>query len=85
MNNAIIFASIFIKARYDFKYLIINFKKKDEAYLKLHYKYFILGLSNKKLSQQRVDSFKMLTKINSLIYQLQLSFIMRIHSIISIV
>ena len=36
IDNITIFIAIFIKIKYDFKYLIINLKKSDEIYLKLH-------------------------------------------------
>ena len=81
-DNTIIFVAIFIKARYDFKHLILSLKKDDEIHLKLHYEYSISDLINRKLSQQRVDFFKILTKIDHSTYRLQLSSVMKIYSII---
>ena len=81
-NNVMIFASIIMKARYDSKYLNVNLKKGDEAFLRLHNEYFIPDLSNRKLSQQRVSPFKVLAKINRLTYRLQLSSVMKIYSVI---
>ena len=49
IDNIIIFVAIFIKVRYDFKYLILNLKKNDKIYLKLYHEYSILDLINRKL------------------------------------
>ena len=49
INNIIIFIAIFIKARYNFKYLILNLKKDDKIYLKLYHEYLISDLINRKL------------------------------------
>ena len=49
VDDAMAFASIIIRLRYDVKYLVINLKEGDEVFLKLYYKYSILGLSNRKL------------------------------------
>ena len=83
-NDVITFAFIIIKTRYDFKHLFLNFKKENEIYFNLYHEYFISELSNRKLSQQRIGFFKMLTKIDFLAYKLQLLFVIRIYSIISI-
>ena len=48
-NNIIIFIAIFIKVKYDFKYLTLNLKKDDKIYLKLYHEYFISNLINRKL------------------------------------
>ena len=81
-NDVMIFISIIMKARYDSKHLNVNLKKGDEAFLRLHNEYFILDLSNRKLSQQRVNPFKILAKIDRLTYRLQLSSVMKIHLVI---
>ena len=49
INNAITFANIVIKIKYNIKYLAFTLKKSDEIFLKLYYNYFILSLINKKL------------------------------------
>ena len=49
VDDAIAFASIIIKLRYNAKYLVINFKKGDKVFLKLYYKYSISKLFNRKL------------------------------------
>ena len=49
INNVMIFANIVIKVKYNVKHLTFTFKKEDEIHFKLHYKYSILRLSNRKL------------------------------------
>lgn len=83
-DDAMAFATIFMKARYDARHLPLSFKEGDEAFLKLHHGYSIPGLSNRKLSQQRVGPFKVLSKVGHLAYRLQLAPIMRIHPVISV-
>ena len=54
-------------------------------YLRLHQNYTIFDLFNRKLFNQRVDSFKILKTVdNNQIYRLQLSSIMKIHLMIFI-
>ena len=59
-----------MKVRYDFKHLTLNLKKDNEVHLKLYHEYLIPSLINRKLSQQRIDFFKILTKIDHLTYRL---------------
>ena len=83
-DDAMTFVSIIMKARYDSKHLNVNLKKGDEAFLRLHNGYSIPGLSNRKLSQQRVGPFKVLAKVGRLAYRLQLPPVMKIHPVISV-
>ena len=48
-NDVIAFISIIIKARYDLKHLTLNLKENNKVFLKLHHKYVILELINRKL------------------------------------
>ena len=50
VDDAIVFTFTFIKIRYDVKYLTLNLKKNDKAFLRLYYNYLILDLFNYKLS-----------------------------------
>ena len=84
-KKTIVFVNVIHKLRYDFAHKNIILTINDYVFLRLHVDYIIFELSNKKLSQQRVDSFKILRKINILVYRLQLSFVMKIHSMIFIV
>ena len=83
-DDAMSFAATIMKARYDGKHLAISFKEGDEVFLKLHHGYSIPGLANRKLSQQRVGPFKVLAKVGTLAYRLELPPVMRIHPVISV-
>ena len=74
-----------VKFNYDRRHTSLNLKKNSFVYLRLHHEYIIFDIKSKKLSQQRVDSFKILQKMSSFAYRLELSPIMTIHSVVSIV
>ena len=78
------FVNAFSKTRYDNKHRVINIKKNDMMYLRLHQKYTISNLVNFKLSKQRVDFFEIFDKIDNLVFRLQLSFVIKIYSIVFI-
>ena len=84
----ITFVNVLSKIKYDFYYKTIAFviETKFIKYLRLHQKYTISNLTNKKLSNQRVDFFKIIKTIekSKQVYRLKLSLIIKIHSIISI-
>ena len=79
------FVNAFNKTRYDNKHRVINIKKSDIIYLRLYQKYTISNLVNFKFSKQRVDFFEIFDKIDNLTFRLQLSFVMKIHSIVFII
>ena len=83
-----IFVNVMNKARYDLHHKTITSMIEVEfmIYLRLHQKYIISKLINKKLFNQRVDLFKIIEVVDKSkqIYRLKLSSIMKIHSIISI-
>ena len=79
-----IFVNVMHKRRYNQNHKNVEFVVNNFVFLRLHVDYIIFDLINKKLNQQRVDSFKILVKMSILIYKLNLSSIMQIHSIISI-
>ena len=85
---AITFVNALNKVKYDLYYKIITFviETKFMIYLQLHQKYTISNLTNKKLSNQRINFFKIIKAVekSKQIYRLKLSLIMKIHSIISI-
>ena len=83
VEKFIIFVNITVKLQYDNSHIKMNIKVKSRIYLKLHNEYKISEI-NEKLTQQRVNSFTVIEKINRLIYKLKLSFTMHIHSIIFI-
>ena len=78
------FINTIAKTRYDNKYLLIKIKKELLIYLRLHYRYSISRV-NPKLLNQRVELFKILKKIENLIYRLELFITIRIYLVISIV
>lgn len=83
-DDAMAFASVIMKARYDARHLPLNLKEGDQVFLKLHDGYSIPGLANRKLSHQRVGPFKIIKKVGSLAYRLDLPPTMRIHPVISV-
>ena len=83
-KKIMIFANVMHKRRYDEAHIDIQFKIDDYAFFKLHVDYIIFDLSNHKFSQQRVDSFKIIDRVYTLTYRLELSFVMQIHFVIFI-
>ena len=82
----IVFAQIKIKRHYDEKHKLMHMRKNDYALIRLHKKYdisFIVVLKFK-YNQQYVDSFRILKRVNRLIYRLNLSSHWRIHSVLFI-
>ena len=65
-------------------YMILRLTRDNMTYLRLHHKYEILNLDNRKLYYQKVDSFQIFEKMRSLAYRLKLFSIMKIHFIVSI-
>ncbi len=85
VDSIMIFANVVMKVRYDKSHKLITIKLDNNVYLWLHHEYEISDVENRKLTLQRVKSFKVLKMIlNDLVCRLTLSSIMKIHSIISI-
>ena len=83
-KKIIIFVNVMHKRRYDQIHINIQFKIKNCVFFELCFDYIIFDLNNYKLNQQRVDSFKIIEKINTLTYRFELSFVMQIHFVIFI-
>lgn len=83
-EKSMTWVNVIAKIYYDDKHSAIQLDVANQTYLRLHYDYIILELENKTLSNQRVNSFEIIKKIDSLTYKLKLSFTMFIHSIISV-
>ena len=81
---AMTFVNALNKARYDAIHKTLKLKIDDKAYLRLHHDYIISSLFNHKLSKQRVKFFFIIEKIDNLAFRLQLFFVMKIHSVVSI-
>ena len=84
VEDAIAFASVRTKARYDQKHTAITLAVGDYVYLTLYHGYRISGLNNRKLAEQRVGPFRIIRKVSNLAYEIDLPPTMRIHLVISI-
>ena len=62
----------------------LMFKSKNKAYLRLHQKYTLSNHFNRKMFNQRCDSFLVKRRVERLIYELDLPAQWRIHSMIFI-
>ena len=83
-QDAQMFAATWAKRRFDSKHKKINLEEGDLVYLRLHRGYNLPGLKNPKLSNQRAGPFKILKKISTLAYRLEIPRTMQIHPVISI-
>ena len=74
------------KRRYDDMHIDIFVKLTVSSYVYLRFfnEYIISGLNSRKLNQQRIESFKILIRIDTLTYRLELFSVMIIHSAIFI-
>ena len=84
--NVIIFAQMNVKHYYDRKHQLLIMKKNDYAFIRLHrnYKISITNVLDKKYNYQFVNLFKILQKIDVLIYRLNLFSHWRIYSILNV-
>ena len=83
-QDAQMFAATWAKRRFDSKHKKINLEEGDLVYLRLHRGYNLPGLKNPKLSNQRAGLFKILKKIGTLAYRLEIPRTMQIRPVISI-
>ena len=60
-------------------------EKEDKAYFKLHKKYKLWENFNRKLSNQRCDSFLIKRRIGRFAYELELSLKWKVHSVIFVI
>ena len=86
VQNSIAFSQTLSKDYYNKKHTSCQLQIDDWIFLKLHKKYdiFFIAILSKKLSQQYVESFQIIEKIDNLTYRLSISQHWWIHSIISI-
>ncbi len=82
--NVINFVNARFKIIFDDKHKSMIFNTENKVYLRLHHEYFLSEKENFKLFNQRVDSFVIKRKVDNATYELELSSISRIHSVISI-
>ena len=87
VTDVIAFAQMTSKYYYDRKHQLLFMKTDDYALIRLHHDYNIstIEVLDKKLSQQYVDSFKILEKIDNLTYRLKLSNHWRIHFVLFVI
>jgi hypothetical protein len=84
-KEAISFANVVMKIRYDQIKTSMQFNINDFVYLTLHKEYIQIDLINKKFSKQRSDFVKIIEKMNNFVYKLDVSSIWKIHSIVFII
>ena len=85
VEDVITFINILIKAYCNKSHIVLNLTYNNITYLRLHHEYEISNLINRKLYYQKIDLFKILEKIKSLVYYLKLSSIIKIYLVISII
>ena len=85
IEKAMIFVNVMKKLRYDVAHIDLKLIVDDYAYFCLYNDYIIFDFINRKFNQQRIDFFKILKKIDALVYRFQLFSIMTIHSMIFII
>jgi len=73
-----------MKHHYNKHHISLLLNSDDLVMLKLHHKYHVSDVKNKKLSIQQVEHFSIKQQVFSLVYELDLSSNMKIHSVISV-
>ena len=83
--DVMLFVNAQMKFRYDNKHKSLMLKIDDIIYLRFYKNYSLLNKFIKKLNNQYVESFLVKQRINHLVYELNLFFTSRVHSIILII
>ena len=73
-----------MKHCYNKHHISLLLNSDDLVMLKLHHEYHVSDVKNKKLLIQQVECFSIKQQVFSLVYKLDLSSNMKIHSIISV-
>src|SRR6266513_4991718 len=73
-----------MKYHYNKHHISLLLNSDDLVMLKFHHRYHVSDIKNKKLSIQQVRHFSIKQQISSLVYKLDLSSNMKIHSVISV-
>src|SRR5216117_4286464 len=73
-----------MKHHYNKYHISLLLNSDDLVMLKLHHKYHVSDVKNKKLLIQQVRCFSIKQQVFSLVYKLDLSLNMKIHSVISV-
>src|SRR5947207_5677433 len=74
-----------MKHCYDKHHISLLLNSDNLVMLKLHHRYCVSNIKNKKLSIQQVKHFSIKQQVFSLVYKLDLSSNMKIHSVISVI
>lgn len=70
--DATFFVNAKTKIYYDARHKFLLLKFNDKIYLKLHHEYILSEKNNKKLNNQRTESFYVKRRVNKLAYELNL-------------
>ena len=84
VKNAITFASLKIKKIYNTRHQPIFFKIGDLVNLRFYKNYKVSAITSKKIKSQLIKPFKILERIERLIYRMKLPANMKIHNVIFI-
>ena len=84
VKNVIVFVFLKMKKAYNARHQFIFFKVEDLVNLRFHKGYKISAIISKKIKPQLIRSFKILERIERLIYRLKLPINIKIHDVIFI-
>src|SRR5438034_8911670 len=73
-----------MKHHYNKHHIFLLLNSDDLVMLKLHHEYHVSNVKNKKLLIQQVKYFSIKQQVSFLVYKLDLSLNMKIHSVISV-
>ena len=82
--DAISYVDITLKIRYNSMHVFFLLKSKNKTFLKLYHKYFLFEKHNRKLFNQKINSFLVKRRVKRFAYEFKLSSRWCVHSIISI-
>jgi hypothetical protein len=83
-TNAVFFANVKVKIIHDKRHKFLFLNSEEKMFLRLHKKYNLFEIINRKLSQQKCDSFVIKRRVRRLTYELELFKRWKIHSSVSI-
>ena len=80
-----IYVNVQIKLKYDDKHKFLKLQIDDYAYLRLYHEYQLFNKFIRKFFNQYAESFLIKRWVDLLVYELKLSIIFKIHSIIFVI
>jgi hypothetical protein len=81
-TNVVFFANVKVKIIHDRRHKSLFLNSEKKTFLRLHKEYNLSEVINRKLSQQRCDSFTMKRRVEQLAYELDILKRWKIHSMI---